>query len=96
MELQALDQWRDDDGGAKGRQGYWSDSFVVLHRYDEHLKGSGHEDIDFQKRWMAKRWEVKAPLTSQWKKLNAGYSIPNDPSGDMTVSHGQANIAHVD
>lgn len=90
-------QFKGDDGGVTGRMGYWCSTFFQVNGYDEDIRGSGYEDIDLRNRCRALTGHsVVHAINDQHRKFSAGWSFPNDPSGDMKKSLNEAKILHCD
>jgi hypothetical protein len=95
-------QYKGDDGGVTGRMAYWAEDFRRSGGYDEGLSGSGYQDIDLRNRFRSMLGDgvpgnpVVNGLNRHHRKFSAGWSFPNDPSGDMRASLDKAKIANCD
>ena len=93
--------WKGDDGGVTGRMGYWKDSFMRLNGYDEDMTGNGSEDIDLKYRYQktpeycVERGLVYKPDKGTRCKFSAGWSVCNDPGGNVRRGLDEAKIVNV-
>ena len=93
--------WKGDDGGVTGRMGYWKDSFMRLNGYDEDMTGNGSEDIDLKYRYQktpeycVEQGLVYKPDKGTRCKFSAGWSVCNDPGGNVRRGLDEAKIVNV-
>ena len=93
-----LINFKGDDCGVSGRDGYFASAFQDVRGYRQSLHSHGYQDSDLRFRLQkqcASEYPDASGLQYSSQKLNkSGYSICNDPGGDEKKSFNESKLLH--
>ena len=93
-----LINFKGDDCGVSGRDGYFASAFRDVRGYRQSLHSHGYQDSDLRGRLLqlcASEHAGSKDFEYSCQKLNgSGYSICNDPGGDERLAYSAAKLLH--
>jgi hypothetical protein len=93
-----LINFKGDDCGVSGRDGYFASAFVNVRGYRQSLHSHGFQDSDLRDR-LVKQCDLEHGNDpnisySRAKLTKSGYSICNDPGGNEVKGYGESKLLH--